>query len=417
MQLQDYDVSASRGFLAAFEPARVALPEALLPIRDAALSLPRWLPSGRIRQLLERLPALDLAACLALPESVVDAAPDAGTAAAAASATQGAAGDGAVTRLAMVHYAFLVQAYVWGEAEPPTHLPANLARPIWWLARRLGQQPLLPYSAYVLDNWGLIEAQRDIELDNLTLVQPFLGGQDEAWFVLVHVAIEARAGALLARFPNLLAAAQASDGAAMEDALARMCTVWDEINGIFDRMPERCDPYIYFHRVRPWIHGWKDNAALGAGLIYAGVDETGGRPQAFRGQTGSQSSIVPAMDAVLGLGHADDPLRRYLDELHVYRPPAHRRFIDDVRARSCVRETVSRLANPALVEAYNECVTRLARFRTRHLEYAATYINRQSGAATGNAADVGTGGTPFMRYLKKHRNETEQQLLRDRLAV
>ena len=33
-------------------------------------------------------------------------------------------------------------------------------------------------------------------------------------------------------------------------------------------MPERCDPYIYFHRVRPYIHGWKDNPALGAGLIY-----------------------------------------------------------------------------------------------------------------------------------------------------
>ena len=56
MKLADYDISAERGFLASFEPARVALPEALHPIRDAALSLPHWLPSGRIRTLLERLP-------------------------------------------------------------------------------------------------------------------------------------------------------------------------------------------------------------------------------------------------------------------------------------------------------------------------------------------------------------------------
>ena len=27
------------------------------------------------------------------------------------------------------------------------------------------------------------------------------------------------------------------------------------MNAHFDRMPERCDPYIYYQRVRPYIHG------------------------------------------------------------------------------------------------------------------------------------------------------------------
>jgi indoleamine 2,3-dioxygenase len=36
------------------------------------------------------------------------------------------------------------------------------------------------------------------------------------------------------------------------------------------RMPERCDPYIYYRRVRPYIHGWKGNPALPEGLIYEG---------------------------------------------------------------------------------------------------------------------------------------------------
>ncbi len=392
MQLADYDISAERGFLASFEPARVALPEALHPIRDAALSLPRWLPSGRIRALLERLPEPDVEAFIA-------------------DATE------AEVRIAMVHYSFLVQSYVWGEADAPAALPANLARPIWLLARRLTQQPLLPYSSYVLDNWGLIDGDGGLTLDNVFMLQPFLGGEDEAWFVLVHVAIEARAGALLAEFPSLMDAAEANDALTMHRCLARMCEVWDHINAIFDRMPERCDPYIYFHRVRPWIHGWKDNPALGQGIVYEGVSETQGEPQSFRGQTGSQSSIVPAVDAVMGLGHADDPLRRYLEELHVYRPPGHRRFIDDVRARSSVREAVRRLGEAALVERYNDCVEKLARFRTRHLEYAATYINRQQRGHAGNVVDIGTGGTPFMKYLKKHRDETQAQLLRDRLAV
>ncbi len=267
------------------------------------------------------------------------------------------------------------------------------------------------------DNWGRIDRAGPLALDNITMHQGFLGGQDEAWFVLVHVAIEASAGGLLAEFPGLLAAADARDTARMHDHLVRMIDVWKVINAHFDRMPERCDPYIYFHRVRPWIHGWKDNPALGPGLIYEGVEATGGTPQSFRGQTGSQSSIVPAVDAVLGLGHADDPLRRYLDELHAYRPPAHRRFIEAVREASTVRQVTESLGNTTLLTAYNECVEQLARFRTRHLEYAATYINQQSRDRQGNAVDIGTGGTPFMRYLKKHRNETREQLLRDKLAV
>jgi indoleamine 2,3-dioxygenase len=33
-------------------------------------------------------------------------------------------------------------------------------------------------------------------------------------------------------------------------------------------MPEKCDPYIYYHRVRPFIFGTKDNPDLKKGLIY-----------------------------------------------------------------------------------------------------------------------------------------------------
>ncbi len=384
--LTEYNITPERGFLSNFDSDKTILPNSLLSIRDAAMALPRTILSGHLRQHIEALPFVDLTDFCASASL-------------------------AERRMAMVHYSFLVQAYVWGEAESPQLLPKCLALPIWQLGASIEQPPLLTYSSYVLDNWGRIDDAGPIDLSNIYMIQPFLGGQDEAWFVLIHVAIEARAGEMLATLPALLQACRDQDLETLESGLSAMTTVWEDMNDIFDQMPERCDPYVYFHRVRPWIHGWKDNPALGEGLIYEGVEETNGKPQAFRGQTGSQSSIVPSMDAFLGIDHAGDPLRAYLDQLHIYRPPEHRKFIDDIRMNSILRPFIQSVDSPVLSGLYNACVENLTRFRTRHLEYAASYINKQSKGGAGNTSDVGTGGTPFMKYLKKHRDEAAAHML------
>lgn len=386
MQLSDYGMSRERGFLSPYEIDEVFLPTRFDPVIDTAERLSDLLSTGRVRHWMRELPVPEIECWAAkAPEEQV--------------------------RTMMVHYSFLVQAYVWGEPEPPAFLPANLARPIVALADRLGQAPLLPYSAYVLDNWARIDKTGPIGLDNIRMVQNFLGGEDENWFVMIHVAIEAEAGVLLDSAVGLVAAARREDSAGCEALLVEMDGAWERIYAAFKRMPERCDPYIYFHRVRPYIHGWANNPALGEGLVYDGVPRFGGEPQAFRGQTGSQSSIVPSMDALFGVGHSDDPLKRFLDELHHYRPLAHRRFIEDLARHSTLRGFVERANDPNLRDAFNACLEQVARFRTRHLEYAASYINRQAGSISGNDPDVGTGGTPFMKYLKKHRDENRAQLV------
>jgi indoleamine 2,3-dioxygenase len=61
-----------------------------------------------------------------------------------------------------------------------------------------------------------------------------------------------------------------------------------------------------------------------------------------------------------------------------------------------------------LVEVYDECLRWLESFRSTHLDYAARYIYRQSQSDAANPTAVGTGGTPFMPYLRKHRDETAQ---------
>lgn len=387
MELSDYGMSRERGYLSHYEIDQVELPEIFGCVLEAASNLSALLTTGRVRHWLDALPDPQLAAwAQTAPEEEV--------------------------RTAMVHYSFLVQAYVWGEPDPPKHLPANLSRPMCALADRLGQAPLLPYSAYVLDNWYRLDKSGPITLENIAMFQNFHGGADENWFVLVHVAIEAEAGALLDNAARLVTVARNGDRAEATRLLVEMDQAWERMYGHFARMPERCDPYIYFHRVRPYIHGWANNPALvDGGLVYEGVDRYGGKPQAFRGQTGSQSSIVPAMDALFQVRHSDDPLRQFLDELHSYRPVEHRRFIEDLAAQSTLREFVTGSGNAELSAAFNACLEQSARFRTRHLEYAASYINKQAGSIAGNDPDVGTGGTPFMKYLKKHRDENRAQLV------
>ncbi|WP_370183313.1 indoleamine 2,3-dioxygenase [Alteriqipengyuania sp.] len=386
MELSTYGMSRERGYLSHYEIDSINLPSDFASVVEAADNLSGLLTTGRVRHWLDALP----------DPQIQDWAKDASE---------------EEVRTAMVHYSFLVQAYVWGEETPPAHLPANLARPMVAIADRLGQAPLLPYSSYVLDNWYRLDKSGPVDLENIAMYQNFYGGADENWFVLVHVAIEAEAGVLLDNAAKLVTVCRDGDEQSALTLLTEMDAAWERIYGHFARMPERCDPYVYFHRVRPYIHGWANNPALDGGLVYEGIERFGGKPQAFRGQTGSQSSIVPAMDALFQVAHSDDPLKNFLDELHAYRPVPHRRFIEDLAEQSTLRSFVSQSGNAELKEAFNACLEQSARFRTRHLEYAASYINKQAGSIAGNDPDVGTGGTPFMKYLKKHRDENRAQVV------
>ena len=172
-----------------------------------------------------------------------------------------------------------------------------------------------------------------------------------------------------------------------------------------NRMPEKCDPFIYYNRVRPYIFGWKNNPVTPEGVIYEGVEDYNGEPQLFRGETGAQSSIVPALDALLGVTHSNDPLREYLDEMRLYMPKEHRELLNGLdewsenKRKNLIIDEKSRMI-------INEIINEVHTFRDKHLEYARVYIFEQSLTNNSNSNIVGTGGTPFMKYLDKHLQET-----------
>ena len=93
-------------------------------------------------------------------------------------------------RLAMVHLSFIAHAYIWGGNKPEKILPEVIAKPWVQLSEYLGRPPILSYASYCLDNWYKIDNKEPISLNNVALINNFLGGVDEDWFVTIHVCIE-----------------------------------------------------------------------------------------------------------------------------------------------------------------------------------------------------------------------------------
>ena len=311
-------------------------------------------------------------------------------------------------KLSMVHLSFIAHAYIWGGKKPSKILPEVISKPWVEVSSILGRPPILSYASYCLDNWYRVDKSKNISLENVALITNFLGGVDEDWFVTIHVCIEnAAKDAVTAAYE--ISKLKSNKDKKLDDGLRRIIISLREVNAIFSRMPEKCDPYVYYHRVRPFIFGTKDNPDLKKGLVYE--NQFNNMPQFFRGETGAQSSIMPFLDGALGIYHTKDHLRHYLNEMREYMPPEHRSMIEEVENISKAKEMINK--SKSLTNKYNKCLEEIRKFRALHLEFAASYIHKQSQIknpfGTGGSTIKGTGGTPFMKYLKKHRDETEKQ--------
>ena len=354
-------------------------------IFDIANQLPKLLLTGRVQQTIDNLKVNDLSLKSLIKNN-----------------------DIREIKLAMVHLSFISHAYIWGSKTPSKILPEVVAKPWVNLSSILGRPPILSYASYCLDNWYRINPKEEISLENVGLITNFLGGVDEDWFVTIHVCIENAAKDAITAACEI-SELKSNKDKKLEYGLKRIIKSLREVNNIFSRMPEKCDPYVYYHRVRPFIFGTKDNPDLKKGLIYQ--NEFDNKPQFFRGETGAQSSIMPLLDGALGIYHTKDHLRHYLNEMRDYMPPEHRVMIEQVEGISNAKTIIDGSKN--LTNNYNKCLEEIRKFRALHLEFAASYIHKQSQIknpfGTGGSTIKGTGGTPFMKYLKKHRDETQKQ--------
>lgn len=381
--LETYDFSPERGFLPKRDPVPFLSIEHgnadyILEWEYGARDLLDYLPQGIARQKIQSLPPLPL---VNIPPEHYERV--------------------------MLLCSYFGHAFVWGGDTPAPFVPANIAVPWCSISQSLERLPVLSYASYAMNNWKRIDSDGPIAFGNLALLQKFLGGFDESGFILVHVDIEAKAGgAGWALWNGYHAVLQNEPDAVGEHLLAAAVSL-QQMNHTLQGMPRWCDPYIYYNRVRPYIHGWKDNPTFPDGIVYQGCFN--GKPQKFRGETGAQSSVIPLLDAFLGIKHPKDRLWHYLKEMRTYMPYQHRMFLATVEDHSMLIRDYVRV-HGELGELYNHCVTQLYTFRETHRAYAKLYVEDQQ-ERLGNPTRVGTGGTPFSVYLKAHSDNTAKALL------
>ncbi len=367
--LSRYDVDPVRGFLPPVDPL-TRLPELFAPWELVAAQVDGLLSAGKLRQAVDGMARLSTD--LLQPGPELDRA--------------------------MLLLSVIGNAYVWATPEPATRLPATLAMPWWAVSQRLGRPPIIAHGSMVLTNWRRLDPQGPIALDNIDTIQLFLGGMDERWFYLVTVAIEADGAPAICALAEAAASGADPDPDQLRSHLEMIRETLARMIQTLQRMPEQCDPYIFYHRVRPYLSSWP-----AAGVIYEGVDD---EPRVYSGGSAAQSSLIQALDAGLGVRQTSPFLR----EMRTYMPPLHRRFVEDLEQAPSIRDQIAsnQWDRTELLATYNEVIALLDQFRRVHLEYSVRYIKQQ---APSNSASTGTGGTDFVPLLSGARKATRDAAL------
>jgi indoleamine 2,3-dioxygenase len=369
-----YQVDPERGFLPSQDPLE-KLPKAYEIWDQIGAELSALLVTGKLRSTLERLVPLEL----------------------------GGLRDNRERERAILLLSVFGNAYVWADLrKPAARIPKGVAMPLCQLAEMLGRPPIITHASIVLHNWRRLDRSAPIDLDNLACLQLFLGGLDEQWFYLDGVAIERQgAPALVASVAGQKAVSENRPDALLEN-LAKMAASLATVNATLMRMYDFCDPYVFYHRVRPYLTGWD-----APGVIYEGVSD---QPQKYFGGSAAQSPWFQVIDAALGVEHRDRETHPYLTEMRRYMTPAHRRFIEAMETGPSIRKFVlaHQQAEPSLCDVYNQCVGEMEKFRKKHFEIAVRYIAHQ--APKGIEAK-GTGGTSFSAFLGKALKETSESVI------
>ncbi|KAI9591788.1 Indoleamine 2,3-dioxygenase-domain-containing protein [Syncephalis fuscata] len=361
--LSKYDIDPQTGFLPPEEPLHRLPADGPFNIWERLMDdLQGLLLTGTLRARILKLPILDVDLLTTVPEH----------------------------RRAYLVLSMLTHAYVWGKHEPAADvLPACLAIPFCKVSEMLGILPVATSASCATWNWKRLDPEGPYDLSNLITLHTFSGSMDESWFYLITTAIEARGGRAICA---MLAAAKETLSAtpSMQRLAEQLTILGDEIAQmahILNRMYERCDPYVFFWKVRVYLAGWSNmkEAGLPNGLHYEGVDAEGIYRE-YPGGSAGQSALMHSLDLGLGIQHnatgKNTGRNQFMLAMRKHMPATQRQFLVDLETKTDIRSFIQQLASHETVDthaaqviaAYDRCVDQLKQFRDRHIQMVTLYV-------------------------------------------
>ncbi|MCJ1477016.1 hypothetical protein MMC13_005687 [Lambiella insularis] len=422
--LDDYEISPNYGFLPKELPLEM-LPDPYYNRWEAVVAnLQALILSRRLREVVNRLPVLSTARLYQPAE----------------------------WRRAYLLLAFMTNGYIWGGDRPAERIPPPISIPFLQIADHLGLPPVATYAGVCLWNFKPLFPDEPLTLENLATLSTFTGSLDESWFYLVSVAIEAHGAPLIPLMLGAMKAVRIKDSRTVTECLHTMAERVDETGTLLTRMYESCDPHVFYHRIRPFLAGSKNmaDAGLPNGVIYEDGSEVEQYRQ-FGGGSNAQSSLIQFFDIVLGVEHRPTGEKRndssdceaegtappsrhnFIQEMRLYMPGPHRRFLEHVSNVANIRTYVeSHRSNRSLSIAYDACLAMLRSLRDKHIQMVSRYIIVKSRESRSQSRSLspqhtpqymniasasnhnslgkkklrGTGGTALIPFLKQARDET-----------
>ncbi|CAK7269865.1 Indoleamine 2,3-dioxygenase [Sporothrix epigloea] len=377
--LADYGISPKHGFLPNELPL-THLPDPYYNKWEAVVAnLQALLLSRRLRGVVDRLPVLS---------------------------TAGLEHDSEWRRAYSI-LCFMAHAYIWGGDGPGDRLPPPITVPLLAVSARLEVPPVATYAAVCLWNFKPLFTDEGVDqLENLATLTTFTGSIDESWFYLVSVAMEARGGPMIAILLKAMAAVRADDAEMVTACLCTFAERLDDLGELLQRLHERCEPTVFYHRIRPYLAGSKNmtDAGLPHGVIYDEGNGSGtaaaGEPvyRQYSGGSNAQSSLIQFFDIALGVEHRPTGIKaattttttttgtdggaasrhNFILEMRKYMPGAHARFLQDVsdvaNIRPFVMASQAAGSNRPLSIAYDACLATLRALRDKHIAVVTRYI-------------------------------------------
>ncbi|KAF7535713.1 hypothetical protein G7054_g5114 [Neopestalotiopsis clavispora] len=364
-------------------------------------------------------------------------------------------------RRAYVVLVFLAHAYIWGGDRPSEVLPPQITIPLLKVAEHFDLPPCATYAGLVLWNFETINNDGDFsDPDNLRAMLTFTGTESESWFYMISVALEAQSAWVMPLMVDAIEATHSRDYVKMKKGLEQIIIAIKKMDELLKRMYERCDPALFYDKIRPFLAGSANMEAAGLpnGVFY---DEGNGKGswRKLMGGSNGQSSLIQFFDVVLGVEHtggadkasvpkvcpvsgmapaeesstlsgcpvssaAKDKNMGYHEKVRAYMPEPHRRFLRSLARMGSLQAFASTPQPDAefqqVKDLYQLACKTMGDFRCTHIQVVTKYIiiqarkqpvgetlNLAKASSASDGSDLkGTGGTSLAAFLKQSRDES-----------